>query len=114
VKLPKVTNFSKRKSYYLNKLNMLQKRFNLSGNSTLQDYNDAYWEALIRDKAASFNYEVPKSLMKALITRWSGFDKSASINKIKSLCNNPQFLNWILAFDKNDHYSIYKKNAYDW
>lgn len=52
--------------------------------------------------------------MNALLTRWSRFDKSASINTIKTLCKSPEFLNWILSFDKNDHYSTAKKNAYDW
>lgn len=114
VRLPKITNFSARKGYYMSKLASLQQRYKLSGKSTLQDYNDAYWETLIRGKASSMKYEVPKDLMNALLTRWSRFDKSASINTIKTLCKSPEFLNWILSFDKNDHYSTAKKNAYDW
>jgi len=114
VKLPKISNFAARKSYYMSKLNSLQKKYNLSGNSTLQDYNDAYWREFINSKAAALNYKVPKELMDALITRWSRLDKSASLNKIKSLCDNPEFLNWIRLVDKNDHEKIKKKNAYDW
>ena len=114
VKLPKISNFAARKSYYMSKLNSLQKKYNLSGNSTLQDYNDAYWREFINSKAAALNYKVPKELMDALITRWSRLDKSASLNKIKSLCDNPEFLNWIRLVDKNDHKKIKKKNAYDW
>lgn len=114
IRLPKISNFAARKSYYLSKLNDLQKRFKLPGTATLQDYNDAYWKNLIQTKAASFKCEVPKALMDALITRWSRLDKSASINLIKTLCNHPEFLNWILSFDKRDHSVIYKKNAQDW
>ncbi len=114
VRLPKISNFAARRRYYLAKLNALQQRFKLSGNSTLQDYNDAFWQNLIQKKASSFKYDVPKPLMEALITRWSKMDKTASIAVLKKLCPHKEFLNWILAFDKNDHQSANKKNAYDW
>ncbi len=114
VRLPKISNFAARKGYYLSKLANLQQRFKLSGKSTLQDYNDAYWETLINMKASSMKYDIPKPLMDALITRWSRLDKTASINILKTLCDNPEFLNWIRSFDKNDHFSTLKKNAYDW
>ena len=114
VRLPKISNFAARKGYYLAKLNTLQQRFKLSGKSTLQDYNDAFWQNLIQMKASSFKYDVPKPLMEALITRWSKMDKTASIAVLKRLCPHKEFLNWILAFDKNDHQAVNKKNAYDW
>ena len=114
VRLPRISNFAARKGYYLAKLNALQQRFKLSGKSTLQDYNDAFWQNLIQKKASSFKYDVPKPLMEALITRWSKMDKTASIAVLKTLCPHKEFLNWILAFDKNDHQAVNKKNAYDW
>lgn len=114
VRLPRISNFAARKGYYLAKLNALQQRFKLSGKSTLQDYNDAFWQNLIQKKASSFKYDVPKPLMEALITRWSKMDKTASIAVLKKLCPHKEFLNWILAFDKNDHQAVNKKNAYDW
>jgi len=114
VNLPQITNFSERKKYYLSKLNVLQQKYKLSVNSTLQDYNDAYWENLIKTKAMSFNYNIPKELLNLLITRWSRFDTSASLNKIKAICDNPEFFNWIKEFDKRDHYAEFKRNAYDW
>lgn len=114
VRLPRISNFAARKGYYLAKLNALQQRFKLSGKSTLQDYNDAFWQTLIQMKASSFKYDIPKPLMEALITRWSKMDKTASIAVLKTLCPHKEFLNWILAFDKNDHQAVNKKNAYDW
>lgn len=114
VELPKTQNFAARKNYYLGRLARLQSKYKLSGNSTLQDYNDAFWKQFITQVASSIGYKVPKNVMDGLLTRWSQFNKSYSVNHMKRQIQDEAFLTWARKFDKQDHRSIAKQNAYDW
>ena len=46
-----------------------------------------------------------------LTKRWAFFDKSYKISQIKKdLSKAPEFLDWVLSFDKNDHQKWVKQN----
>ena len=46
-----------------------------------------------------------------LTKRWAFFDKSYKIPQIKKdLSKSPEFLDWVLSFDKNDHQNWVKQN----
>ncbi len=114
VNVPKITDFTKKRSYFLNKLKKLQYRFKLKGTDTLQDYHDAYWKQFIISNANKLKYNIPKSVLQGLIQRWSRLDKKYSINQFKKDCDHTQFLNWASSFNKVDHFSTFKQNIKDW
>ncbi len=82
--LPKVTDFAKKQSYFLGKLNKLQSEYQMSDNDTLADYHQAYWMEYINNGARNTDYKNPSNdvLMK-LTKRWAFFDKSYKIPQIK-------------------------------
>ena len=114
--LPKVKDFSKRQSYFLGKLNKLQKEYNLKENNTLADYHQAYWMEYIYNGAKQTDYPNPKNdILVKLTRRWAFFDKSYKIPQIrKDLKDYPKFLDWVLKTDKMDHARLQKQHIRDW
>ena len=113
-KLPQVKDFSKRQSYFLGKLNKLQKEFNLRGNNTLADYHQAYWMEYIFNAGKQFKYNVPNRILVKLTQRWAFLDKSYKIPQIRKDIKNKDFLDWILKTDKMDLKGLQKKHIRDW
>ncbi len=114
--LPKVTDFAKKQSYFLGKLNKLQSEYQMSDNDTLADYHQAYWMEYINNGARNTDYKNPSNdvLMK-LTKRWAFFDKSYKIPQIKKdLKEYPKFLDWVLSTDKMDHAKLQKQHIRDW
>ncbi len=114
--LPKVTDFAKKQSYFLGKLNKLQSEYQMSDNDTLADYHQAYWMEYINNGARNTDYKNPSNdvLMK-LTKRWAFFDKSYKIPQIKKdLKEYPKFLDWVLSTDKIDHAKLQKQHIRDW
>ena len=114
--LPQVKDFSKRQSYFLGKLNRLQKQFNLKDSDTLADYHQAYWMEYIYNGAKQTDYKnISNKVLMSLTKRWAFFDKSYKIPQIRNdLKRYPKFLNWVLTTDKMDHARLQKQHIRDW
>ena len=111
LKVPKHQNFEKKKKYFLNKLKKLQKTYSLKDNDSLSLYHQSYWEEFIYNGAQQHGFTIPKKLLKNLTKRWAFFDKSYKIPMIKKdFKNHPEFLEWVLSTDKNDHAKMIKAN----
>jgi len=114
--LPQVKDFSKRQSYFLGKLNRLQKQFSLKDSDTLADYHQAYWMEYIYNGAKQTDYKnISNKVLMSLTKRWAFFDKSYKIPQIRNdLKRYPKFLNWVLTTDKMDHARLQKQHIRDW
>ena len=110
LKLPKVQDFSKQKTYFNSKLKKLQKKFKLKNSDEITMYHQAWWEDFINKKAKSFKYNIPNHIFMDLIKRWAYSNKSAKIVNIRKQIDNPKFLEWVNSFDKNDHANQLKLN----
>ena len=111
LKVPKHQNFEKRKKYFFNKLNRLQKQYNLKDSDSLSVYHQTYWEEFIYNAAKQHGFTIPKAPLKKLTKRWAFFDKSYKVPMIKKdFKNHPEFLDWVLTTDKVDHSKMVKKN----
>ena len=109
--VPKHQNFEKRKKYFFNKLNKLQKQYGLKDNDSLSVYHQSYWEEFIFNAAKQHGFTIPKTPLKNLTKRWAFFDKSYKIPMIKKdFKNHPEFLDWVLTTDKVDHSKMVKAN----
>ncbi len=115
VELPKVKDFSKRKKYYIGKLNSLQKKYKLKANNTLGDYHQAFCTDFITKATKKTKTKLPESVFIKLVKRWAFFDKSYKLSQVKKdLKKFPKFLDWVLETDKEDHKAIYKENILPW
>jgi len=115
VELPKVKDFSKRKRYYIGKLNSLQKKYKLKTSNTLGDYHQAFWTDYITKATKKTKVKLPESVFTKLVKRWAFFDKSYKLSQVKKdLKKFPKFLDWVLETDKEDHKAIYKENILPW
>ena len=114
--LPKVKDFSKRQSYFLNKLSKLQKRYDMKDTDTLADYHQAYWMEYINNGARNTDYPNPSNdIMMKLTKRWAFFDKSYRVPDIRrDLGGYPKFLDWVLTTDKIDNARLQKQHIRDW
>tara|TARA_R110001592_G_scaffold60133_6_gene182838 strand:+ start:844 stop:2574 length:1731 start_codon:yes stop_codon:yes gene_type:complete len=111
LKVPKHQNFEKKKKYFLNKLNRLQKEYNLKDNDSLSVYHQTYWEEFIFNAAKQYGFTIPNKPLKNLTKRWAFFDKSYKIPMIKKdFKNHPEFLDWVLTTDKVDQAKMVKQN----
>jgi hypothetical protein len=109
--VPKHQDFEKKKKYFLNKLNKLQKTYSLKDNDSLSLYHQSYWEEFIFNAAKQYGFTIPNKPLKNLTKRWAFFDKSYKIPMIKKdFKNHPEFLDWVLTTDKVDQAKIVKQN----
>jgi len=109
--VPKHQDFSKLKSGFLSRLDKLKNEFGLSDSDTLGMYHQSYWEEYIYNAAQQFGYTIDDTILVNLTKRWAFFDKSYKIPTIKSdLKEQPEFLEWVLNTDKNDHTKMVKDN----
>ncbi len=114
VNIPKSKDFSERRSYFLNKVDKLQNKYNLSQQNTIQDYIKSAWTPIILQYAEQANYDIPKDILSGLLLRWAQNDSSYSLLQFKKDCNNPQFLRVAIDIDKNSKQSITKDILYPW
>ena len=109
--VPAVQDFGKKKSTYLNRLRKLQNEYKLKDSDTLGMYHQSYWEEFIYNATKQHNAKISNKILINLTKRWAFFDKSYAISKIKKdLSKAPEFLDWVLSFDKNNHQMWVKKN----
>ena len=111
LKVPKTQNFEGKKASYLSRLNKLQKEYGLKDNDTLGKYHQSYWEEFIFNAGKQFGFTIPATKLKNLTKRWAFFDKSYKIPQIrKDFKDQPEFLDWVLTTDKQDHAKMVKEN----
>jgi hypothetical protein len=110
--LPKVKDYSKRKSYYFKKINNLKNTFALNDSDVVSLYHQQWWMEYILNGANSTDFpHITNDILVNLVKRWAFYDKSYKIPVMKKeLKDHPVFLNWALATDKQDHDKLYKKN----
>ena len=109
--VPKHQNFEKRKKYFFNKINKLQKQYGVKDIDSLSVYHQSYWEEFIFNAAKQHGFTIPKKPLKNLTKRWAFFDKSYKVPMIKKdFKNHPEFLDWVLTTDKVDHSKMVKQN----
>jgi len=106
--VPKHQDFSKMKSKFLGRLSKLQSKFGLKDNDTLGLYHQMWWEQFITKQSKG---KITGNTLKGLVKRWAFFDKSYKIPEIKKdLEGYPEFLEWVLKTDKENHAKIVKEN----
>ena len=111
LKVPKSQNFGKRQSYYNSKVSKLQTKYSLKDADTLALYHQRYWETFIQQAEKKYSSRLNDMTFRGLVRRWAFGDKSFKIPDIKkALSDSPEFLNWALGFDKNDHAATIKSN----
>ena len=109
--VPKHQDFDKKKSYFVGKLNKLQRTYGLKDNDTLSLYHQRFWEEFIHNAEKQFEIKIPNKSYKLLVKRWAFFDKSYKIATIKKDFKKfPEFLDWVLSTDKVDHAKMVKAN----
>lgn len=76
LELNKLPDFDERQPYYIQKINTLQKQFNLSDSDTIGDWHTQWWSQYIDNKLN----DIDDSIKKQLINRWANNDKSFRLN----------------------------------
>ena len=109
--LPKKIDFGKKVDIYNKRVDKLKNQYGLKDNDTLGKYHQSFWEELIFNAGQQFGYRISKTILKKLTKRWAFFDKSYKIPQIKNdLKKHPEFLNWVMNTDKQNHKAMVKKN----
>ena len=110
--VPKTQDFGKKKSKFLGMLDRFKGDYNLTDSDRLSDYHVMYWQEWIMNGAKQTDYpNISNDVLLNLTRRWAFFDKSYKIPDIRNdLKDYPEFLDWVLSTDKNDHAKIFKQN----
>jgi hypothetical protein len=109
----KVQNFGKKKAGFISRLNKLQKEYGLKDNDTLALYHQMFWMEWIMNGANQTDFmNITNGILVKLTKRWAFFDKSYKISDIKKDLkeDHPEFLEWVLVTDKDDHSKMVKDN----
>lgn len=77
--------------------------------SRLLDFKKGYWMNFITQKADELTYPITSDVLTALVNRWAANDKSLSVIKIKKMIDHPEFLQWVVDFDKKQYPAEAKK-----
>jgi hypothetical protein len=110
--VPKHQDFTKKRKYFMAKLDKLQKEFNLKDSDQFGMYHQKWWEKFVLDSSKKYKYELPYNVLRGLTARWAFFDKSYSIGQLKKDVKNQEFLDWAINFDKNDHKTYVQQNMF--
>ena len=106
--VPKHQDFGKLKDKFLSSLARYQSKFGLGDGDTLGLYHQKWWEQFITKKSKG---KITGNTLKGLVKRWAFFDKSYAIPMIKKdLDGHPEFLDWVLTYDKENHAKQVKEN----
>jgi hypothetical protein len=99
-----VRDFDQKESYYINKINKLQKEFNLKDFDEVVMYHQKWWEKKI-------NEEFPRATdeeKNALVRRWAYFEKTFRLRKIQ----DEETRQKAIDFDKTNFQQQNKENVY--
>lgn len=87
VKLKRLPNSNKKKSYYRKKLVEIGKMGNVSLNNTISEYLDNVWMQYVNDLEKKLKVRFTDDLKQGLVRRWAHNDKSYSMNMVKQQLN---------------------------
>ena len=110
IKMGRISDFEDQQAAFFNEVDQLRNRYNLKDTDRVTEYHKAWWRDVILSKAKQVGYDIPEDILTALIYRWGFFDKSANLTGLKKQITNPEFLNWVLDFDKKEFKQYYKQN----
>ena len=110
IKMGRISDFEDQQAAFFNEVDQLRNRYNLKDTDRVTEYHKAWWRDVIQSKAQQLGYDIPEDILTALIFRWGFFDKSANLTGLKKQITNPEFLNWVLEFDKKEFKQYYKQN----
>jgi gas vesicle protein len=110
IKLGRISNYEDQQAAFFNEIDQLKTRYQLKDTDRVTEYHKAWWGEAIQNKAQQFNYDIPNEILNILIYRWAFGDKSISLTNLKKQIVNPEFLAWVLEFDKKDFKQYYKQN----
>jgi len=110
IKLGRVSDFEDQQAAFITEVDQLRNRYNLKDTDLVTEYHKAWWGEIITAKANEFGYDIPKDVLSTLIYRWAFNDKSTTITALKKQITNPEFLNWVTDFDKQDFKKFQKQN----
>ena len=110
IKLGRVYDFEDQQAAFFNEINQLQRKFNLKDTDLISEYHKAWWRDVIQTKAKQMGYEIPEDVLNTLMYRWAFNNKSTNISILKKQIDNPEFLNWVAAFDQKDFKVFQKEN----
>ena len=110
IKLGRISDFEDQQAAFFNEIDQLRNRYNLKDTDRVTEYHKAWWRDVIQSQADKMGYEIPEDILNAMIYRWGFFDKSANLTMLKKQITNPEFLNWVLDFDKKEFKQYYKQN----
>ena len=110
IKLGRISDFEDQQAAFFNEIDQLRNRYNLKDTDRVTEYHKAWWRDVIKSQADKMSYDIPEDILNSLIYRWGFFDKSANLTMLKKQITNPEFLNWVLDFDKKEFKQYYKQN----
>ena len=110
IKLGRVADFEDQQAAFFNEIDQLKDHYDLQDSDVVTEYHKKWWADVIREKAQQMQYDIPEDILNTLIYRWAFFEKSTSLTALKKQIDNPQFLEWVLAFDKKDFKTYWKQN----
>lgn len=110
IKLGRISDFEDQQAAFFNEIDQLRNHYNLKDTDYVTEYHKAWWRDVIKSQADKMGYDIPEDILTALIYRWGFFDKSANLTTLKKQITNPEFLNWVLDFDKKEFKKYYKQN----
>ena len=110
IKIGRISNFEDQQAAFFNEIDQLRARYGLKETDEIAEYHKAWWRDVIKTQADKMGYDIPDNILYILINRWAFFDKSESMTSLKKQISNPEFLNWVIEFDKNEFKRYYKQN----
>jgi hypothetical protein len=110
IKIGRISNFEDQQAAFFNEIDQLRSRYGLKETDEIAEYHKAWWRDVIKTQANKMGYDIPDNILYILINRWAFFDKSESMTSLKKQISNPEFLNWVIEFDKNEFKRYYKQN----
>ena len=110
IKIGRIENFEDQQAAFIAEIDQLRNLHNLKDTDLVTEYHKAWWGDIITTKAKEFAYAIPQDILNILIYRWAFNDKSTSITVLKKQITNPEFLTWVIEFDKQDFKRYQKQN----
>ena len=110
IKIGRISNFEDQQAAFFDEITQLQNRYRLKETDRITEYHKAWWSDVIKSQAEKMGYDIPENILNTLIYRWAFFDKSENMTSLKKQITNPEFLNWVQEFDKNEFKRYYKQN----
>jgi len=111
IKYPKIPDFKAQRDRLVAKVDKLGREFNLKNNTEVIEYHKSWWKNKIEVEAKKRKYSISTKIKNGLIDRWAlGNKRLFTVNDIKKQIDHESFRVWALAFDKNEHQAVFKKN----